>query len=140
MARIAGVTLPDEKKLDIGLTEIFGVGRNNVYTILAAAEVAVDKKVKELTDAEIARITKIIADIPTEGILRKQVTDNIGRLKTINSYRGQRHAAGLPVRGQRTRTNARQKRGARKTIGAMRKEDAAKQESAKKTKKMEEKK
>lgn len=126
MARIAGIELPAEKRIDIGLTAIFGIGRNNINGILEKAKVEADKRVKNLTDQEIIRLQKVVETIPVEGILRKKIGEDIQRLKTINSYRGIRHIKGLPTRGQRTRSNARTKRGRRKTIGALKKEDAAK--------------
>jgi len=125
MARIAGVTLPEEKRIDIGLTAIYGVGRSNVEDILKNARVDSAKRVADLTAQEVTRINKAIEGMPVEGTLRKQVTENIKRLKSIGAYRGLRHSQGLPVRGQRTRSNARTKRGRRKTIGAMRKKDLA---------------
>jgi small subunit ribosomal protein S13 len=134
MARIAGITLPENKKIDIGLTTIYGVGRRNVDEILKKAAVDPDKRVTSLTADEITRLTKAVASFPVEGGLKKQIAENIKRLKVINTYRGARHNQGLPARGQRTRSNARTKRGKRKTIGAMRKKDLAKQETQKKTK------
>lgn len=121
--RIAGVDLPVEKKVDIGLTAIYGIGRKNVQGLLAAAKVDPNKRVKDLTTEEVTRLQKAVEKIPTEGELRKLVSENIKRLKTTGSYRGIRHIQGLPVRGQRTRSNARTRRGKRKTIGAMRKKD-----------------
>lgn len=125
MARIAGVTLPEEKRVDIGLTTIYGIGRHNVSDILKRAKVDPTKRVANLTAPEITRLTKAIGEIPVEGTLRKQVMENIKRLKSIGSYRGLRHSQNLPVRGQRTRSNARTKRGKRRTVGAMRKRDLA---------------
>ena len=123
MARIAGITLPDKKRVDIGLTTIHGLGRKNVIRILDEAKVDPAKKVADLTAQEVTRLTKAIAKIPTEGELKKQVTQGIKRLRTIGTYRGIRHAKGLPVRGQRTRSNARTKRGRRQTVGALKKKD-----------------
>lgn len=125
MARIAGVTLPEEKRIDIGLTAIYGIGRGNVSAVLRKAKVDSAKKVADLTAQEVTRLAKAIDTIPVEGTLKKQVTENIKRLVSIGTYRGIRHSKGLPVRGQRTRSNARTKRGGRKTIGAMRKKDQA---------------
>jgi small subunit ribosomal protein S13 len=126
MARISGVELPAEKRIDIGLTAIYGIGRSNVIGILKKAKVEANKKVKDLTDVELTGLQKIVETIPVEGILRKKVSEDVSRLKTIGTYRGVRHTRGLPARGQRTRTNARTKRGKRKTIGALKKEDAGK--------------
>jgi small subunit ribosomal protein S13 len=125
MARIAGIDLPKEKRTDIGLTVIYGLGRKNVTGILKEAKVDAAKRISELTDEELARINKVIDKIMVEGDLRKKIAGDIQRLKTINAYRGIRHTRGLPVRGQRTRSNARTKRGKRKTIGALKKDMAA---------------
>jgi len=122
MARIAGIDLPNEKRVDIGLTLIYGVGRKNVIKILQQAKIEPGKRVSQLSGEEVAKINKVMENFLVEGSLRKKIAGDIQRLKTIGSYRGLRHAKGLPVRGQRTRTNARTKRGKRKTIGAMKKE------------------
>jgi len=124
--RIAGVDLPVEKKVDIGLTVIYGIGRKNIQSILEETKVDPNKRIKDLTSEEVTRLQKAIDKLPTEGELKSMVSENIKQLKTTGSYRGIRHAQGLPVRGQRTRSNARTKRGKRKTIGAMRKKDLAK--------------
>ncbi|MCL4359895.1 30S ribosomal protein S13 [Patescibacteria group bacterium] len=127
MARIAGIDLPAEKRLDIGLTYIYGVGRSNVVGILREAGIPGDRRVKTLTDEETNRLAKIIEkNYLVSGDLRRQVMENIKRLREIGSYRGMRHAKSLPARGQRTRSNARTKRGKRITIGAMKKDDKAK--------------
>lgn len=123
MARIAGITLPEEKRVDIGLTAIYGIGRRNVSDVLKKAKIDPAKKVADLTAPEVTRLTKVIDKIPVEGTLRKQIEENLKRLKSIGTYRGLRHAKGLPVRGQRTRSNARTRRGKRATVGAMRKKD-----------------
>ncbi|MFC1727550.1 ribosomal protein uS13 [Patescibacteria group bacterium] len=133
MARISGVTLPDRKKVLIGLTTIYGVGRSNVFRILKDAEVDPHKMAKDLTTQEITQLTKIISGVPVEGILKKQIFEGIKRLRTIGTYRGIRHGQGLPVRGQRTRSNARTKRGKRRTVGAMRKRDMSRTDSAQKS-------
>jgi small subunit ribosomal protein S13 len=118
MARIAGVDLPKAKRVEIGLTYVFGIGRTTSNKILAAAGVNPDTRVKDLTDAEEAKIREVIdADgYMVEGDLRRETALNIKRLVEINCYRGQRHRKGLPVRGQRTKTNARTRKGPRKTI------------------------
>lgn len=126
MARVSGLDLDNNKRVDIALTRLYGIGRKNVVKFLVVAEVAVDKRVKDLTDDEVNRIQKAIDSIPVEGELRSQVHGNITTLKQIGSYRGSRHTKNLPSRGQRTKTNGRTKRGKRVTIGAIRKELAEK--------------
>lgn len=136
MVRIAGVDVPDEKRIDIALTYIYGIGRNNVAPILKEAHIEPGKRTKTLTEEEVNRLAKIIEKTLTvEGDLRRTVAENIKRLSDIRSYRGLRHVRKLPVRGQRTRTNARTKRGKRMTIGALKKEDRAKVEEVKEEKK-----
>ncbi len=134
MPRIAGVDLPGEKRVDIGLTAIFGIGRRNVIKILNSAKVDPDTRVKNLTGEEVVRLQKAVDRLPTEGTLRKQVAENIKRLKSTGSYRGLRHSQNLPARGQRTRSNARTKRGKRVTIGAMRKKDLTRLDQTKQSK------
>ena len=124
--RIAGYNLQDAKRVDIGLTYIYGIGRKNVVGILEKAKVQDSKRIKDLTEDEQKRIQKVLESYKVEGDLRAEVTGNIKRLKEIASYRGSRHSKNLPVRGQRTRSNARTKRGKRVTIGAIKKEAAAK--------------
>lgn len=117
MARIAGVDLPKSKVLEIGLTSIYGIGRPLSRKILAEAGIDAGKRVSELTDEEEAKIRSIIEkDYQVEGDLRREVSLNIKRLMEINCYRGQRHKRGLPVRGQRTKTNARTRKGPRKVV------------------------
>ncbi len=131
MARISGVDLPEQRRVDIALTSLYGIGRQNVGKILGSAKVAAGKRAKDLTEEEIARLQKVIdASYKVEGDLRKEVQENIKRLKQIGSYRGKRHLANLPVRGQRTRSNARTKRGKRVTIGALKKEEILKKTEA----------
>jgi len=122
MARIAGIDLLKEKRVDIGLTAIYGLGRKNVVRVLEEAKVEPSKRIGELTDEEVAKISKVVDKFLVEGDLRKNVAENIQRLKSIGCYRGIRHTRGLPLRGQRTRSNARTKRGKRKTIGALKKD------------------
>ncbi len=123
MARIAGVELPSQKRVEIGLTYIYGIGRSSSDKILHEAGVNPDTRVKDLTESEISTIQSIIQkDFRVEGELRRIVQGNIKRLIDIGCYRGVRHRRGLPVRGQRTRTNARTKRGRRKTVGTVKKE------------------
>ncbi len=127
MARIAGVDLPNEKRLDIALTYIYGIGRSNVVSLLKDANLEPQKRVNTLTDEEVNRIAKVIEKkVTVEGDLRRQIQDNIKRLREIGSYRGLRHGKNLPVRGQRTRSNARTRRGKRVTIGAIKKDERAK--------------
>lgn len=124
MIRIAGVDLPEEKRVDIGLTYIYGIGRSNVAPILKDAGIEASRRIKSLTAEEVNRIAKIIdKGYAVEGDLRRTVSENIKRLKEIGSYRGTRHTKNLPVRGQRTRSNARTKRGKRVTIGAIKKDE-----------------
>lgn len=122
MVRIAGVDLPDEKRIDFALTKIYGIGWGNVVPILKAAEIDASKRTNELTEEETSRLQKIIESYKIEGDLRREIQENIKRLKEIGTYRGIRHSRNLPVRGQRTRSNARTKRGKRVTIGAIKKE------------------
>lgn len=130
MVRIAGIDLPNEKRLDIALTYLYGIGRVNVVAILEKAQLERSKRLKTLTDEEVSRLAKIIEkDVMVEGDLRRNVGYSIKRLVEIKSYRGMRHAHRLPGRGQRTRTNARTRRGKRMTVGALKKEDRAKTEA-----------
>lgn len=127
MPRISGVDIPEAKRIDIALTSLYGVGRKNVTKLLAEAKVEAHKRANALTEEELSRIQKVIEEnFKVEGDLRKEVTENIKRLKQIGSYRGKRHTANLPSRGQRTRSNARTRRGKRVTIGALKKEELAK--------------
>ncbi len=133
MPRIAGTDLPLKKKVRVGLTYIYGVGFSNVEDVLRKSNVDGEKRIDALSPEEVSRIQKVIdTSLEVEGNLRKKIRDQIERLKRIGSYRGSRHTHGLPVRGQRTRTNARTGRGRRRTVGAMTKEMAAKLETAKK--------
>ena len=117
MARISGVDLPREKRVEIGLTYIYGIGRTSSNRILKEANVNPDTRVKDLTDDEVARIREVIDTTQVvEGDLRREVAFNIKRLQEIGCYRGIRHRRGLPVRGQRTKTNARTRKGPKKTI------------------------
>ena len=117
MARISGVDLPREKRVEIGLTYIYGIGRTSATRILTEAGVNPDTRVKDLTDDEVKRISAVIADSQTvEGDLRREIAMNIKRLQEIGCYRGIRHRKSLPVRGQKTKTNARTRKGPRKTV------------------------
>jgi len=127
LARIAGVDLPKNKKAFIGLTYIFGVGQHSAMEILTRAKVNPDKRVHELTEEEIAEIRSIMtSEYKVEGSLRSEVQQNIKRLMDIGSYRGLRHRRGLPVRGQRTRTNSRTRKGKRRTVAGKKKTPAKK--------------
>lgn len=122
MARIVGVDLPKNKKIDIALTRIYGIGRSLAKKILNESEIELKLKVKDLTEKEISVIKKYIdKNVKVEGSLRREVSQNIKRLIEISCYKGIRHRIGLPVRGQRTHTNARTRKGPRKTVGIKRK-------------------
>ncbi|MGB9680013.1 MAG: 30S ribosomal protein S13 [Thermoanaerobacteraceae bacterium] len=122
MARIAGIDLPREKRVEIGLTYIYGIGRSRSNEILSKAGVNPDTRVKDLTEDEVARLREIIEKgYKVEGDLRREVSLNIKRLMDIGCYRGLRHRKGLPVRGQRTRTNARTRKGPKKTVAKKKK-------------------
>ena len=117
MARISGVDLPREKRVEIGLTYIYGIGKTSADQILKAADVNPDTRVRDLTDDEVRRLSDIInADYTVEGDLRREIAMNIKRLQEIGCYRGIRHRKGLPVRGQKTKTNARTRKGPKKTV------------------------
>lgn len=127
MARISGVTIPSEKQVQIALTYVYGIGLTTSHAILKTAKVEPTVRVKDLTDTEISRLQEIITNNYTvEGELQRIVTGNIKRLKDINAYRGLRHKANLPSRGQRTKTNARTRRGRKLTVGGTAKKVASK--------------
>lgn len=128
MPRIKGVDIPNEKRIEASLTYIQGIGFSVARKVLEIAKVSPDKRAKDLTDSEIADISNAISKIgvPIEGELHRIVTSNIRRLKEIKSYRGLRHHLGLPVRGQRTKTNARTRKGKKKTVGGQKKKLAKK--------------
>lgn len=125
MARIAGIDLPRNKRVEIGLTYIYGIGRALSNRILSQVGISPNTRVRDLTEAEVGRINAVIggAGFAVEGDLRRDVNQNIKRLMDIGCYRGLRHRKTLPCRGQRTRTNARTRKGPRKTVGARKKED-----------------
>lgn len=132
MARLLGVQLPDDKRIEYALTMLYGIGWSTSSKILNQIKVNKDIKVKDLKEEEIKRIVEFIdKNLKVEGDLREEVSGDVKRLKEIGSYRGIRHLRNLPVRGQRTRSNARTKRGKRKTVGALRKETWAKMEQGK---------
>jgi len=118
MVRLCGVQLPMEKQIQVGLTYILGVGRNLSKTILNELNIPLDKKVKDLTEDDLAKLRDALTKVRTEGELRRKVQMDIKRLQDIGSYKGYRHKKRLPVRGQRTKTNARTKRGRRMTMGS----------------------
>lgn len=122
MARIAGVDLPKDKRVEIGLRYIYGIGPHIASLILEKTEVNPDTRVRDLTDADVAKLRSVIdTDFAVEGTLRSEVSMNIKRLIDIGSYRGLRHRRGLPVRGQRTKTNARTRKGPRRSVGGLKK-------------------
>jgi small subunit ribosomal protein S13 len=124
MARIAGIDIPREKRIEVALTYIFGIGRTLSNVILKKAEINPDTRVKNLTDKEVGKLRSIIEkEYRVEGDLRRDVSFNIKRLMDVGSYKGLRHRKNLPVRGQRSRTNARTRKGPRKTVGAKKKEE-----------------
>ena len=121
MARIAGINIPPQQHSEIGLTAIFGIGRTRARKICEACGIAYSKKVKDLTDGDLEKIRNQIAQFTIEGDLRRETTMNIKRLMDIGCYRGFHHRRGLPMRGQRTRTNARTRKGPRKTAASLKK-------------------
>jgi small subunit ribosomal protein S13 len=132
--RIAGINLPDEKRVDIALTYLYGIGRSNVTVVLEKAKIDGSIRTKNLSEEDVKAITKALETYKVEGDLRSEVNGDIRRLRDIGAYRGIRHTRGLPARGQRTKSNARTKRGKRVTIGAIKKELAAKMEASAKAK------
>ena len=121
MARIAGINIPPHKHAEIGLTSIYGIGRTTAQKICAKSGVPFDRKVKDLTDTDLERIREEIGRMTIEGDLRREMSINIKRLMDLGCYRGFRHRRGLPVRGQRTKTNARTRKGPRKSAAALKK-------------------
>ncbi len=122
MPRLAGVDLPEQKRTDIGLTYLFGIGRSNVKLLLEATGIDGTKRIKDLTEEELNKISKALDKFIVEGDLRRQIQQNIRRLDDIGTYRGIRHRKGLPVRGQRTKSNSRTRKGKRKTVGTVKKD------------------
>ena len=118
MARIAGINLPNQKRLEIGLTYIYGIGLSKAQEVCAALGLSPDEKIRDLTDDEVTKLREYIdGNLTVEGDLRRERTQAIKRLQEIGSYRGLRHRRGLPLRGQRTKTNARTRKGPKKTVG-----------------------
>lgn len=131
MPRIVGIDIPKEKTIEISLTYIYGIGRVLSRKILRDAQIAPNKKAKDLSDEEVSRIASVIqTNYKVEGDLRRETQFNIRRLVDIGSYRGTRHRRGLPSRGQRTRTNARNRKGPRKTVGVLKKKEERKEKNA----------
>lgn len=126
MARISGVDIPGEKTIVFALTTVYGVGPIIAKKIVGASKIPAEKRAKELSDEEVSKLQKEVEKFPVEGELRRLVSTNIKRLEELGSYRGIRHKKGLPARGQRTRSNARTKRGKRQTVGAMKRAIRAK--------------
>ncbi|MDO8639871.1 MAG: 30S ribosomal protein S13 [bacterium] len=126
MMRISGINIPEGKRVDVALTYLYGIGKSNVFSVLKKANVDGSIRVKVLSEDEQKRIQKALDEYKIEGDLKTEVVNNIKRLKEISSYRGSRHSKNLPARGQRTRSNARTKRGKRLTIGAIKKDVAQK--------------
>ena len=131
MKRLQGITLPEDKRVEYALTLLYGVGPNRAKEILAALKMDTAKRVKDLTEEEVRSLQLEVEKAKVEGDLREEVRNNIKRLREIGSYRGMRHAHGLPGHGQRTKSNARTNRGKRKTVGSFKKEDMAKQPAKK---------
>jgi len=127
MPRIAGIDISDHKKVPFALQDVYGIGPKRAGDIVSQAKIDPDKRARDLTPDEVSKIQRLLEQHPVEGDLRRVVSDNINRLKRIKSYRGMRHSAGLPARGQRTRVNSRTVRGGgRKTVGSVKKEEAPK--------------
>ncbi|HHV34881.1 MAG TPA: 30S ribosomal protein S13 [Syntrophomonadaceae bacterium] len=129
MARIAGVDLPRDKRVDVALTYIYGIGQTSARKVMEKTGIDPSTRVKDLTEEEVGKITEVIdSNYTVEGDLRREVTMNIKRLIEVGSYRGTRHRRGLPTRGQRTRTNARGRKGAKKTVGVQKRTVVRKEE------------
>lgn len=124
--RISGVDIPEQKRLQVALTYVFGVGRTRANEIIAKSGLDANIRVKDLSQDEVEKLRKVVESYKVEGSLKQEITENIRRLKEIGSYRGARHKNNLPARGQRTKTNARTKRGKRVTVGSGRKSDTSK--------------
>ena len=130
--RILGVEIPDNERVEIALTRFYGIGRTNVKKLATMSKISLDTRVKDLTRDEVAVLMKSLESFKIEGDLKKEIRENIDRLKAIHSYRGLRHIVNLPVRGQRTKTNSRTRKGKKKTVGSLTKEAWAKIESQQK--------
>ncbi len=130
--RIAGVDIPDNERAEIGLTRFFGIGRTNVIELASKAGIALNTRIKDLTRDEVGNLMKALESFKVEGDLKKEIRENIDRLRAIKSYRGIRHIVSLPVRGQRTKSNSRTRKGKKKTVGSLTKEAWAKIETQQK--------
>ena len=124
--RISGVEIPDNERAEIGLTRFFGIGRTNVVKLAKIANIPLDSRIKDLSRDDVSRLMKALEEFMVEGDLRREIRENIDRLKAIKTYRGIRHIVGLPARGQRTKSNSRTRKGKRRTVGSMTKEAWAK--------------
>lgn len=131
--RISGVDIPDNERAEIGLTRFYGIGRSNVKLLAEKSKININTRIKDLSRDDISRLMKIMEDFLVEGDLKREIRENIERLKAIKTYRGIRHIVGLPVRGQRTKSNARTRKGKRRTVGSLTKEAWAKIESTQKS-------
>jgi len=128
--RISGVEIPDNERAEIGLTRFFGIGRTNVVQVLKKSKISPDTRIKDLSRDDVSSLMKVLEDFKVEGDLKKEIRENIDRLKAIKSYRGIRHIVGLPVHGQRTKCNSRTRKGKKKTVGSLTKEAWAKIEAS----------
>jgi len=120
--RIVGVNIPDQERVEIGLTRFYGIGRTRAITLAKKAKLNLNTRMKALSRDDLSRLVKALEDFKTEGELKREIREDIKRLQAIKSYRGLRHTVGLPVRGQRTKSNARTRKGKRKTVGSLTKE------------------
>ena len=130
--RISGIDLPDNERAQVGLTRFYGIGPKNVIELAKKANISLDTRIKDFSRDDIGSLVKALEEFTVEGDLKKEIRENIDRLKAIKCYRGIRHIVGLPARGQRTKTNARTRKGKRKTVGSLTKEAWAKIETAQK--------
>lgn len=130
--RIVGVEIPDNERAEIGLTRFFGIGRTNVKQLAKKANINLNTRIKDLSRDDVSNLMKALETFKVEGDLKKEIRENIDRLKAIKSYRGVRHIVSLPVRGQRTKTNSRTRKGKKKTVGSLTKEAWAKIETQQK--------
>ena len=130
--RISGIDLPDNERAQVGLTRFYGIGPKNVIELAKKANISLDTRIKDFSRDDIGSLVKALEEFTVEGDLKKEIRENIDRLKAIKCYRGIRHIVGLPARGQRTKTNARTRKGKRKTVGSLTKEAWAKSDTAQK--------
>lgn len=132
--RIAGIEIPDHERAQIGLTRFFGIGTTNVIEVAKKSNIDLNTRIRDLTRDQVGTLMKVLEEYKIEGDLKKEIRENIDRLKAIRSYRGIRHIVSLPVHGQRTKTNSRTRKGKKKTVGSLTKEAWAKMEAAQKQK------